>query len=205
MAAACRRTLANLGLDYLDLYLLHAPFRRDGTSFAVPLPALWREMEALVSDGLVRSIGVSNFRRCDLAAISAGARIGPAVNQVERHLCLRQPALARACADAGVALAAYGPLVPLTRAGAPAVAAAAAGIAAARGVTPHQVLLAWSLAAGVITLTTSSDPARMRQSLAALDLRLSADELAALDSAGEQSPPMRAFWTHLPASVDWDA
>lgn len=213
VAAACRRTLRNLGLDYLDLYLLHAPFRRvDAGPLPSSLPELWASMEELVRSGLVRSIGVSNFRPCDLAEIAAARpAIPPAINQVERHPCLRQPALADACLAAGIALAAYGPLVPLTRPGqgGDAVAAAALTIAGLRGggVTAARVLLAWALQAprgplgSAVAITTTSSPERMADALAAGSLQLTADELKTLHAAGDSAPPVRAYWGSL--KVDW--
>ena len=208
--AACRRTLANLGLDYLDLYLLHAPFRRaDAGPLPLTLSELWQGMEKLVSAGLVRSIGLSNFRPVDIAEILAGPHsITPAINQVERHPRLRQPRLVEVCSAAGIVLAAYGPLVSLTRPdpmGEP-VAAAAAAIAAAHGgsVTPSRVLLAWALRSGSgggVAVTTTSSPARMADALAAATLPLSAAEVAQLESAGDATPSKRAYWGAL--KVDW--
>lgn len=211
--AACRRTLGNLGLDYLDLYLLHAPFRRaDGGPLPLPLPVLWASMEGLVTAGLVRTIGVSNFRPCDLEEIAAARpTIPPAINQVERHPCLRQPALADACKASGIALAAYGPLVPLTRAGqgTVSVAAAAAAIAASRGggVTAARVLISWALHApqgklgSAVAVTTTSSPERMADALAASCLQLTSEEVGSLDAAGDAAPPLRAYWGSL--KVDW--
>jgi diketogulonate reductase-like aldo/keto reductase len=83
--AICRRSLAAMQLDYFDLYLVHAPFQRNGDPFSTPLPKVWAEMEALVAAGLTRAIGVSNWRVRDLQAIAGSANIHPAVNQVEAH------------------------------------------------------------------------------------------------------------------------
>ena len=210
---ACRRTLHNLGLEYIDLYLLHAPFRRaDAGPLPLPLPTLWAAMEALVHAGLVRSIGVSNFRPCDLAEIfAARPAIPPAINQVERHPRLRQPLLTAACAADRITLAAYGPLVPLTRPGpgSDSVAAIAAAIAAARGggVTPARVLLAWALRApgashgSAVVVTTTSSPERMADALAAGSLELTDAEVGALDAAGAAVASLRAYWGSL--KVDW--
>ena len=135
IAAACRRSLANLGLDYVDLYLMHAPFKQSGEPFAQSLSDLWKDMETLVADGLVKSIGVSNFRVCDIAEVLATASIPPAINQVERHPCLPQENLFYKCTLGGITLAAYGPLCPLIKADVKAteVRATAATIAATHG------------------------------------------------------------------------
>ena len=157
IAAACRRSLANLGLDYVDLYLIHAPFKQSGEPFTQSLSDLWKDMETLVADGLVKSIGVSNFRVCDIQAVLATASIPPAINQVERHPCLPQENLFYKCTLGGITMAAYGSLCPLTKPDVVArVGAMATGIAAAHGaqVTAGMVLLAWNMQAGVVTLTT---------------------------------------------------
>jgi alcohol dehydrogenase (NADP+) len=124
--AACQASLAALGLEYLDLYLIHWPQQFahvDGQTYgiprqadgsvryaSVPLADTWRAMEALVDEGLVRSIGVSNFNAAQLEAICAGARIMPACNQVESHPFLAQQPLRDACRSRGVVLSAYSPL-----------------------------------------------------------------------------------------------
>ena len=143
---ACRDTLRRLRVSHLDLYLVHSPFT------GVPLLDTWREMEALHDAGLVRAIGVSNFRVRDLEALLPHARITPAVNQVERHPYLQQRELAALCAQHGIQLAAYCPLGPLTLWPGGPVDAVAADIARAHagqpGATPAGVLLAWPLAQG---------------------------------------------------------
>ena len=75
----CERSLRELQVDYLDLYLIHSPFHDE------PLSTMWKAMESLVDDGKVRHIGVSNFRQSDLEAILADARIRPVNNQIELH------------------------------------------------------------------------------------------------------------------------
>jgi diketogulonate reductase-like aldo/keto reductase len=130
---ACVASLARTGPSaggYFDLYLLHAPFAKDGTPYTESLPALWRAMEGLVDEGLAVSIGVSNFRTQDLdAMLGGGCRVVPRVNQVERHPALRQPGLAASCAARGVGLVAYGPLVSLKDTEPSAVRGAAEAIA----------------------------------------------------------------------------
>lgn len=207
--AGCRRTLASLGLEYLDLYLMHAPFSPTGEAFETPLPALWAQMEGLVAAGLVRSIGVSNFRVADLKAILAGAAIKPCLNQVELHLRLQQPRLAAFCAEQGVVMAAYGSLVPITAqdakeeggAGAP-VRAAVEAVAAAHSVGPEQVLLARNLQRGIVCITTTTKPERLGNFLDAPKVTLTASELESLEAAGAAAP-LRTFWDK--ATVDWEA
>ena len=113
VAAACRRSLRDLSLDYLDLYLVHWPLAwRKGTVFCpadVTILDTWRAMEKLVDEGLVRAIGVSNFDETQLRA-RARREDTPAVNQVELHPLCQQPELVAACEAMDVVLTAWSPL-----------------------------------------------------------------------------------------------
>jgi alcohol dehydrogenase (NADP+) len=201
---ALRRTLADLGLEWLDLYLVHWPVPiRPGVAFpssgddllppaAVPLADTWAGMEAVLELGLTRHIGVSNFSSRKLHELLAHCRIRPEVNQVERHPLLQQPELLAHCAAAGVHITAYSPLGsgdrPAALKGAdepvllknPVIGA----IAAEHGCSPAQVLIAWQLQGGISTIPKSVSPARLRDNLAAADLQLTPADLeriAALD------------------------
>jgi diketogulonate reductase-like aldo/keto reductase len=199
VGAACRASLAKLRLGYLDLYLIHAPFHRDGTPFRARLPALWAAMEALVGEGLVRSVGVSNWREADLRAVLPGAVVRPACNQLEFHPFLQQPALAAFSAAEGVATVAYAPLSPITKGacrGVGGVMAAAEEVAAELGgsLSAAQVLLRWSLQTAQGAITTSTNPQRIASSLAVLDLApLSAAQVARITDAGREHW-IRNFW-----------
>lgn len=172
----------------------------DGTPFSKPLPEIWREMERLVELGLVRSIGVSNFRKRDLQSLlSSRPAMRPCVNQVERHPRLRQEDLASYCASEQIALAAYGPLSPLTcddTAKDTGLMAVIESVAQAHDASAEQVLLAWSLQGGFVTVTTTWKPERLPGMRAATALRLSAEEVAALDDAGDAAP-LRTYWQVL--------
>lgn len=116
VAAACRRTLKDLQLDYLDLYLVHWPLDwRKGTVLCpgnTPMAECWAAMEKLVDEGLTRAIGVSNFDEAQLGALvrDPRTRIKPAVNQVELHPLNQQPTLVAACREMGVVVTAWSPL-----------------------------------------------------------------------------------------------
>lgn len=97
--AACKTSLARLGVSYLDLYLVHSPFA------GPPVGETWRECEALLDAGLVKGLGVSNFGVAQLRELLASARHRPLVNQVELHPLLPQPELLEFCAANGSACA----------------------------------------------------------------------------------------------------
>jgi alcohol dehydrogenase (NADP+) len=195
---ALEKTLRDLQLDQLDLYLIHWPVvHRHGVLMPsnaadqipleqLPLDATWSAMEALVDAGLVRQIGVSNCSATKLAALLSHCRIAPAMNQVERHPWLQQNALLRFCRQQGIALTAYSPLGspaaggPTPLLSEPVITA----IAATHGASPAQVLLAWGLACGTAVIPKSVHRERLAANLAAAQLRLNPGELeqiAALD------------------------
>jgi diketogulonate reductase-like aldo/keto reductase len=177
--ASFERSRARLGLDYVDLFLIHWPLpRRDRYVDA------WRALVKLREEGLARSIGVSNFTIAHLERVIEATGVVPAVNQVELHPRLAQREL-RAWSEArGVVTQAYSPLgagSDLLRD--PAIAA----IARAHGRTPAQVVLRWHVQLGTTPVPKSSDPGRMAENLDLCGFALSdADQgaLAALDRGG---------------------
>ena len=195
--AVCRRSLQALGCEYFDLYLVHAPFQRDGSPFSASLPEVWRQMEALVDGGLAKAIGVSNWRASDLQAIYKDARIKPCCNQIEAHPYLQQLSLVKYCAERKISLCAYAPLAPLTKVPGGPVDAPVNAAAAAHGKTPAQILLRWCLQTGKVPITTTSRPERLEEYKGAFGFELSADEVAAISEAGKQSP-RRLYWAQCP-------
>jgi alcohol dehydrogenase (NADP+) len=203
---ALRRTLADLGLAWLDLYLIHWPVPiKPGVAFPssgddllppaqVPLGSTWEGMEAAQEAGLTRHIGVSNFSSRKLHDLLAHCRIRPEVNQVERHPLLQQPALVADCAAEGVHITAYSPLGSQDRPAAlkgadepvlldnPVIGA----IAAEQGCSPAQVLIAWQLQGGLSTIPKSVSPARLRENLAAAEITLTPADLARIAALDQQ-------------------
>jgi 2,5-diketo-D-gluconate reductase A len=165
-------SLARLGLDHVDLYLIHWPL--PGMGLFVDS---WRALVDLRAAGKARSIGVSNFTPHHIEQLVESTGVLPAVNQVELHPDFAQPEL-RAWHDTrGIVTEAWSPLGPhsdiLSH---PAIAA----VAAAHGRTPAQVVLRWHVQIGAVPIPKSAHPERMRQNLAAFDFELSADDMAAL-------------------------
>jgi alcohol dehydrogenase (NADP+) len=196
---ALERSLADLGLEHLDLYLMHWPLaQRRGVAMAsspeeqlsleqVPLAATWAAMEELVDQGLTRHIGVSNFSGAKLKALAAGARIRPEVLQIERHPLLQQNALLAWCRENGVVVTGYGPLgssganrPPLVLQHPQVVA-----LAGQRGLTPAQLLLAWGIGCGTAVIPKSMQPARLAENLAAAGETLHRELMARLTALDE--------------------
>eukprot|EP00891_Asterochloris_glomerata_P005337 jgi/Astpho2/5337/Aster-05888 len=110
VARACRQTLKDLQLEYLDLYLIHWPVTAGDKMMDPPIQDTWEAMEKLVDEGLVKSIGVSNFSCKKLGDLLKVARIKPAVDQVELHPYFRNDQLQSFCKEKGVHITAYSPL-----------------------------------------------------------------------------------------------
>jgi len=212
---ALRRTLADLRLDSLDLYLIHWPVaQRKGVLFPesasdfvpleeLPLSETWRGMEAALEAGLVRDIGVSNFSVPKLERLVGQARIRPAVNQVELHPYLAQRELVEFCRGHRVAVTAYSPLGSRARpevlkeTGEPVLLEdpVVRGIAERSGATPAQVLLAWGLQRGTAVIPKSVHSARLKENLAAAELGLTPDDARALDALDRARRYVRGdFW-----------
>ncbi|XP_077572965.1 aldo-keto reductase family 1 member A1-B isoform X2 [Stigmatopora nigra] len=182
---ALRRTLAHLRLDYVDLYLIHWPyaFRRGEEAFPrgpdgallydqVDYVDTWGAMEALVSGGLARAVGLSNFNSRQLDRVMDAARsVKPAVLQVESHPYLAQTELLAHCRRRGVEMTAYSPLGSPDRAWKRPDERALldepllAGLAARHGRSPAQILLRWQTQRGVVAIPKSVTPSRIRQNL----------------------------------------
>lgn len=164
-------SLARLGLDYLDLYLIHMPF---GDYYGA-----WRAMEELYSAGRVRAIGVCNFEPDRLLDLCHNVRVIPAVNQIEMHPYTRQSEAVRIMGELGVQMEAWGPLAEgrnglftdeiLT------------GIGRKYGKSAAQVVLRWHLQRGVVAIPKSVHRTRMEENFNIGDFTLSVEDMAAID------------------------
>ncbi|WP_432487053.1 aldo/keto reductase [Kineococcus sp. SYSU DK018] len=164
-------TCARLGVDALDLYLVHWP-----NPSASRYVDSWRALERLHAEGAVRAVGVSNFLQPHLDDLAAATGLVPAVNQVELHPTFQQHDLVEDSRDRGIVVEAYSPLGQGADLDAPAVLAAAR----AHDATPAQVVLAWHLQRGHVVIPKSSRRDRLEENLAAAGLHLDDDEVDAI-------------------------
>lgn len=185
--AAFDASMDRLGLDYLDLYLIHWP-----------LPAVGKFVETfkafahLRDQGRIRSIGVSNFEPEHLMVLIDAIGIVPAVNQVELHPRFPQTELRKVHAQHGIATEAWAPLGQGALLTDPTVTAVAQGC----GRTPAQVLIRWHIQLGNIVIPKSVNPARIASNFDVFDFELTADEMAtisALDDGTRLGPDPRTF------------
>jgi diketogulonate reductase-like aldo/keto reductase len=180
------RSIEQLGVDYVDLYLVHWP--GGGATWA------WPGMEAARARSYARAIGVSNFDADELAQVIAGASVAPVVDQVQFNPSAYRKALLDACADQDVALEAYSPLGTGAQLGDSVVA----DIGARLGRSPAQVLLRWCVQRGIPVITKSTHRDRIAENAQVFDFELSAadmEELDALDrSGGTQAALERKWW-----------
>ncbi|HEX4143554.1 MAG TPA: aldo/keto reductase [Pirellulales bacterium] len=207
---AAERTLRDLRLDYLDLYLIHFPialeyvpldqryppgwFYEPGDAAprmkfaAVPLAETWGAMEDLVDAGLARHIGFSNFNCALLRDLLSYARIAPEVLQVELHPFLAQEKLLRFCRESKIAVAGFSPLgassyLELNMAtGDESVLRQPVVTAAAGrlGKSPAQIVLRWAIQRGTAIVPKTARPERLAENLALFDFELSSGEMAAI-------------------------
>ncbi len=212
---ACRKTLADLQLEQLDLYLIHFPIALEfvpietryppewlhdpdaahpGMKRAqVPLHQTWAAMEDLVDKGLVRQIGVCNYNSGLLHDLMSYARIKPAMLQIESHPYLTQEKLIRMASDYGVDVTAFSPLgaqsyfeLDMAAEGESLLGAAPVMVAAdAHGKTPAQVLLRWGIQRGTAVIPKTTKAERMRENLDIDDFELSQVEMAAISALNQ--------------------
>ena len=196
---ALKKTLADLRLDYLDLYLIHWPvatrpdvvFPKKADDFfslaEMPLHETWAGMEDCVESGLIKHIGVSN---CSIKKIEelSSAKIRPEVNQIELHPYLQQEEMLSYCNVNNIYLTAYSPLGSGDRpdgmkaANEPSLIEnpVVGKIAQAHGCSAAQVLLRWAIERGTSVIPKSTNPGRLAENLEAANLKLDNQEMAGL-------------------------
>lgn len=176
-------SLAELGLEYVDLYLIHWP-----------LPArdlyveTWRALEKVYAEGRARAIGVSNFHSAHLRRLIDETDTVPAVNQIELHPRLQQRELREVDAELGIATEAWS---PLGRGNGVLENPAVEAVARKHGKTPAQVVLRWHLQLGNIVIPKSVTPSRIRENLDVLDFELDGEDMTAIEAleTGERVGP----------------
>ncbi|MGF1492547.1 MAG: aldo/keto reductase [Microcoleaceae cyanobacterium] len=201
---ALKKTLADLQLEYLDLYLIHWPVAlKQGVGLPqsaeetisltdLPIAVTWKAMEATVEQGLCRHIGVSNFSITKLEQLLQDAQIKPEMNQIELHPYLQQPKMLDFCRENGIHLTAYSPLGSADRPAGlkaedepilledPTIAA----IAERRVATPAQIMISLAMNRETAVIPKSVNPGRIQQNLNSVDVALRSEdmeEIAQLD------------------------
>jgi len=173
--AALEESLGRLGVEYVDLYLIHWPAPDNGAFVSA-----WKKLGSLADGHAIRSIGVSNFLVEHLEQLDAEAGVVPAVNQIELHPAYQQREVVAWCAKRSIRIEAWGPLGQgkYDLFGIPAVHDAAS----AHTRTPAQVVLRWHIQKGNIVFPKSVNPDRLRENLRIFDFALSDAQMAAIDA-----------------------
>lgn len=172
--AAYEASLSKLGLDYLDLYLIHWPV-------AGKYKDTWRAMEKLYEEGRVKAIGVSNFHVHHLKDLLLEARIKPMVNQVEFHPYLTQNELYSYTREQGIQLEAWSPLMQGELLNQPVLQA----IADNHGKSVAQVILRWDLQKGVVTIPKSTKAHRIMENASLFDFELTSSEMEQINALNQ--------------------
>lgn len=193
-------TLKEFRTDYLDLYLVHSPFLKEiSKDDNISLKQVWQEIEQLHNEGKIRNIGVSNFRVTDLQELLGFAKVKPVINQIEYSLVLQNqsPDIVSWSQGHDIVVAAYSPLAP---------------VASAKGdeykklqdklqelgdkykKNAGQIALRWVVENGVVPISTSANPERIKQSYDIFDFELTKEEHNELTKLGQEAPEFRQYW-----------
>ncbi len=182
--AAFEASLERLGLDYIDLYLIHWPMPKKGLFVET-----WKEFEKLLAEGKVRSIGVSNFTVEHLEELAKHSETVPSVNQVELHPRFPQEELRRYCSEHDIHVQSWS---PIGGQGSDLLDEETLhDIAQDHGKTPAQVVVRWHLQHDLIVIPKSVNEQRIAQNFDVFDFELSDDEMAAIDglATGQRRGP----------------
>ena len=187
---ACDTTLKDLGLDYVDLYMIHWPaVAKNYENWQEVNAETWRAMEEIYRSGKARAIGVSNFLLQHLEPLLKTAEIVPMVNQIEFRPGYPQIECAEWCMERGIVPEAWRPL----GAGTALTGELMTELSKKYGKTPAQICLRWVLQHGLTPLVKSANPVRMRENLDVYDFTLSEEDMAKIDAlprddAGAEKP-----------------
>ena len=192
-------TLIRLGLDYLDLYLIHWPKPHED-KYVETFEALLELMEA----GKLRAVGVSNFLPEQISRIYKELGVYPMVNQVERHPHYQRSDLKKFCADRGIQLECYSPLMNGQLSNLPKTQAALQPIADKYGKNIYQICLRWQIDTGVVCINKSVRPERIRQNADIFDFRLDADDIAKIAAIDDGQHIFRDPYDDLGPIVHFD-
>ncbi|NRS52011.1 aldo/keto reductase [Brevibacillus sp. HB2.2] len=172
--AAYETSLKKLGLEYLDLYLIHWPVEGK-------FKEAWRALETLYKKGLVKAIGVSNFHVHHLEELLKDAEIKPMINQVEFHPRLSQDELRAYCKEQGIQFEAWSPLMQGQLLDNPVLK----GIAEKHGKSIAQVIIRWDLQNGVVTIPKSTKEHRIVENASVFDFELSKEDMEMIHSLNQ--------------------
>ena len=185
-------SLAKLKLDYVDLYLIHAPFFANSDE---DLQKAWKDMEKAKESGKAKSIGVSNYMRPHLEATLKTAKYPPVMNQLEYHPYLQHGDLLAYHKNKNIAVAAYGALAPVTKATSGPLDQPLQKLAKKYAVGPEEILLRWCIDQGIVPITTSGKEQRMSDYLRVMTFKLTPTEVEEISTLGNERH-YRGFWNH---------
>lgn len=223
--AGLKKSLEQLGVEYLDLYLMHSPMAFKEGGDLEPLDEqgrviysdvdyvdTWKAMEKCLARGLTRSIGTSNFNSLQLQRVLDQCTVRPVINQIECHPYLNQKRLMEFCGQRGVALAAYSPLGspdrPMAVAEEPILMQDPQIVAVAAkypGKSAAQILIRYQVQRGLVVLAKSVNKRRLEENLAAADFELSAADMDALDGLDRGRRYLHHLWVKDHVHFPFDA
>jgi len=199
--SALKTSLKKLQLDYVDLYLIHAPYFADEGKDAAKLQKAWAVMEKVKEAGLAKTIGVSNYLPSHLSTTLETAKIPPAINQIEFHPYLQHPDLLAFHKQHNIATSAYGPLTAVTKGKPGPCDEYLAALAKKYAVSEGEIYLRWCIDQDIVPITTSSKEQRLSDYLRCATFKLTPEEIKRIKELGEEKH-FRGFWNNKFAADD---